>query len=430
MKRPRTATALDSRKTEGVTGPAAPALSRGLLRPLESLRYPGYRIFWLGMFLVFSSMQMNMIARQWYMYRLTHSAVLLGVLGVGSAVPMLALSLFGGTLADRIQKRYIILYGQAVLTIMSIALGFIVTSGVIQWWHLVAAGAFQGLATAFLMPARQSIVAELVPRPHLLNAVSLSAAEMNANRMVAPAIGGFLIAAMGIQYVFFLMAVLTAVAFVITLFLPPTRPVARPPGRTVLKDMGEAFTYIRGRPIIRNLLVVAFVTVLFGMPMQLLLPIFSEDVLNVGPQGLGMLMSLMGVGALMGSIITASMGDYQRKGLLLILATIVFGVGIVAFAFSPLSLLSLILIVPAGLGWSGRMTVNNTLLQAHVDDDMRGRVMAIYMMEMGFQPLGSMPIAFAAEAFGAPLAVGAAGAVVAVYGLWMLFFQPAVRRLH
>lgn len=378
--------------------------------------------------LVFAGMQMNQMARLWFVYELTKSPLLLGITAAGDAIPMLTLSLFGGALADRLPKRNIILVGQICLAIMALAIAVDVKLGAIAWWHLALAAAFQGAVMSFIMPSRQALISELVDRPQLLNAVSLSTAEMNLNRILAPALAGFLIAGIGIVAVFLVMAGMYATSFLVMLLLPATRPV-RSERRTVLRDMGDTFGYIRHRPVLFQLLMAALVASLFGMPLQRLLPVFSEDVLKVGPSGLGLLLSLMGLGALIGSVLTASLGDYQKKGLLFLILTLVFGAFIVAFSFSPIYLLSLALMLPVGVGSSGRSTVNVTLLQAYVDDSFRGRVMSLYMMEHGLQPLGLLPIAAAAEVIGAPIAVGISGAIVALYSLWALVFQPSLRKL-
>jgi len=177
-------------------------------------------------------------------------------------------------------------------------------------------------------------------------------------------------------------------------------------------------------------MIIAFVSVIFGMPFQLLMPIFTEDVLHVGPEGLGVLMSLMGVGALVGSLAMAAMGDFQKKGLAMLVVTVVFAVGIIAFTAAPSYGVAMALMIPLGFGQTGRGTLNNTLIQIYVDNRMRARVMGLFMMEMGMQPLGSVPIAAMAGVVGAPIAVGAGGAIVGVFALWMWVFRPAVRQLR
>ncbi|MBI4336675.1 MAG: MFS transporter [Chloroflexi bacterium] len=416
-----------SESASEAVAPLVPRQSRWLA-PFESLQVSSYRIYWSSMFLSFALFQMQMMARSWFMYDLTHKGVLLGLLNLASAVPMLTLSLFGGALADRIPKRTLLLSTQLGMAVTSLGLAIIIGAGVIEWWHLVLFGLVQGALTAFMMPARQSIIPELVERRLLFNAVSLSSAEMSANRVIAPALAGILIATLGVSMVFFTMAALSAAAFVIMLFLPPTPPAPRA-ATSMLKDMAEVQGYIWRHKVILSLLTVSFVSVVFGMPLQYLMPIFTEDVLRVGPRELGWILSLMGAGSLVGSLAAAALGDFKKKGLLLVVLTVVMGISTVVFTMTRSVPLALAVIVPVGLGQSGRMTINNTLLQMHTDKHVLGRVMAVNMMQVGLQPLGTVPLGLAADWVGAPWAMGVAGGVVLVFGLYLMAFRRDLREL-
>lgn len=379
------------------------------------------------MLLIFGAMNMQMIARGWFMYELTNSGLLLGLQGAATGVPMLLLALFGGTLADRLPKRRILTACQAAMAAGSLVIALLIWSGGILWWHLILASTLQGSVFAFMMPTRQAMISELVTPRLLFNAISLNAGTMNANRVIMPAVAGFLIAGLGVASVYFVMAALYVLSLVVLLFLRATSPTVPVRRMTIVGEMRQTFGYVSHRRHILSLLAIAFVTVVFGLPFQHLLPMFTADVFNAGSEGLGILISLMGVGALTGSILTASLGDYQRKGLLLIVLTTVFGIGLLVFSFSSIFLLSLVLIVPVGIGQSARQTVNTTLVQANVDSEMRGRVMSLLMMEVGLQPLGLLPISAAADIVGAPVVIAFCGTVISAYCVWAFLFQPAVR---
>jgi MFS family permease len=403
------------------------------MRPFESLRVPAFRAYIAGMFLVFGSMQMQQVARSWFMYDLTHSPMMLAMLGIASGAPMLLLSLVGGALADRFAKKTILMIALVGMATGSFLVAILVVSGATKGSvlaTLLIASVLQATSMAFMLPARQSMVPELVGKRLLLNAIALSSAEMNATRMVLPALAGILIGSVGVGPVFFIMAGMVITSFfIIAVFLPKTSAMTRTRKTTVLGDMGETFGYLGKKPLVRDLLVLAFVSVVFGMPFQLLLPIFTTDYLKVGPEGLGFLMSVMGVGALVGSVVIATMSDFRRKGMLMLAITVVFGLGILAFTMSPSFVIASIVMLPLGMGSTGRMTLNNTLLQMHVDDHMRARVMGLYMMEVGMQPVGSVPMAALAGIIGAPWAVGGAGILVAAYGVYAWVFRPALRRI-
>ena len=400
------------------------------LRPLASMRFGGYRIFWASTFFAFAAIQMQMLARSWYIYDLTGRAVLIGVMNVAFAAPMLAFSLFGGALADRIPKRSLLLFSNVLLAIMGVGLALLISMDLITWWHLVLSGTLNGTAMAFMGPARQAIIPELVERRHLLNAISLGAAQMNITRIAAPGIAGFLIAWLGVEAVFWLMGLLAAGAFALNLFLPAIRAATDGRRRTILRDMGQGLLYVKERPLILNLLIIAFVASMFGFPINLILPVFTQDVLNIGPGGLGLLISMSAVGALVGSMVLASLGDYRRKGLLMTLLTVIFGGAIVLFTMTRSFYLAVVALAFVGMGQSGRMALNQTLVQQHSDPQVRGRVMALYQMETGLQPLGVLPISAAAGAFGAPIAMGISGSVVLIHALFVLLFQPSIRKLE
>jgi MFS family permease len=373
---------------------------------------------------------MQMLARSWFIYELTGRALLIGVMNLAFAIPMLSFSLFGGALADRIPKRTLLLFSNVLLAIMGVGLAVLITLDLINWWLLVLSGALNGTAMAFMGPARQAIIPELVQPRYLLNAISLGAAQMNITRIAAPGLAGFLIAWMGIETVFWLMGVLAAGAFALNLFLPAIRAVTDARKRTILRDMGQGLLYVKDRPVIRDLLIIAFVASIFGFPINLILPVFTEDVLQIGPGGLGMLVSMSALGALLGSLVLASLGDYRHKGNLMIILTIVFGGAIVLFTMARDFYLAVVALALVGVGQSCRMSLNQTLVQERADPGIRGRVMAVYQMETGLQPLGVLPVSAAAEIFGAPWAMGVSGGIVLIHAVFVLLFQPSIRKLE
>jgi MFS family permease len=402
-----------------------------LLRPLDSLlRYGSYRVLWVSSFFTMGATQMQLMARTWYIYELTGSPIAVGLVNLTFAIPLLLFSLYGGALADRIAKRSLMLFGAALMTIMGFGLAAIISTGNIHPWHLVVASVFQGTVNAFQGPARQAMVPELVERRFLLNAISLNAVQMNIARIGGPSIAGVLIGWVGIEAVFWLTGGMAALSFGLTVFLPAIKLAAQGPRRSVVGDMVQGLLYIKERPVILHLLLITFVVSSFGFPINFMLPIFAKDVLDVGPQGFGLLVSVIGLGALAGSLTMASLGDIKRKGLLMLVISLIFGIGIILFTLSRDFYLSLAFLTLVGVGESGRMTVNNTLIQTHAEDHMRGRVLAVLQMERGLQPLFLMPITLGAQFFGAPLAMGVSASVVVAYTLFVLLFQPSIRKLE
>ncbi len=384
------------------------------------------------MFLVFASQQMQQVARNWFLYEITRSPLMLAMLGVASGLPMVLFSLLGGVLADRFSKKYIIMASMVGMAVSSLCVAVIVVSGAAKnsvVATLILASVLQATAQAFMLPTRQAMIPELVGKRLLMNAISLNSAFMNLTRIATPGIAGVLIAVMGVGDIFFVMSGMVFVSALIMFLLPKMPPVQRTRRTSMLTDMGDTFRYLKTKPVLLNLMILAFASVVFGLPFQLMLPIFTTDILKVGPQGLGLLLSLTGVGAFAGSVVVASLGDFQRKGLLLLITMVVWGLTIIVFTAIPVYAVALALMIPMGISSPARATVNQTLLQANIDDHMRARVMGIYMMEVGLQPLGSVPMGALAEVVGAQIAVGAAGAIVALVAVWGLLFRPILRNM-
>ncbi|MBI4298966.1 MAG: MFS transporter [Chloroflexi bacterium] len=408
-----------------LNGTAPPAF----LKPFDSLRVRAFRIFWIGMWMTWFGLSMQTVARGWYMYKLTGSPLLLGAAAAASGVPMLVISPIVGTLADRIDKRTLLLIGQVGAGLCAIVIAFVIFSGLIQWWHLIAYALVQGSFMAVIFTTRGAYFPELVKPHQLLNAGALTNGEMHVTQIVGPATAGLLIAAIGVDKVYFLVSGMYFVAFLILLRLPKSGITPGARGRSIFKEMGDALRYVKRDVVLVLLLVMAFVAVIFGMPFQTLLPIITEDILKVGPQGLGLLLSMAGIGAVAAVALIAILGDYRHKGMLLLAFAIVWGVGILAFNLSTSWKLSLGLIILVGLGQAGRMTVNMTLLQANVERHMLGRVMSLWSISFGLQTVTALPMGAIAGWIGAPVTMAIAGGALLCYALVALVFQPSLRRL-
>jgi MFS family permease len=282
---------------------------------------------------------------------------------------------------------------------------------------------------AFITPTRRAIIADLVDREHILNAVSLNTSTLNFSRIVAPAIGGFIIAFQGIGAGYAFIGIMYGFALLLMFRVPAIRPTGTVAGQSVLQDIGQGFAYIKREPLVANLIFLGLIATIFGMPIQQLLPLFTEDVLNVGPEGLGVLSSLIGVGAFAAAISSASLGDYRHKGRLLLMLTVMLGGAIILFSISKVYALSLLLGIPLGFSNSGRLAVNLAVLQAYSAPEMRGRVMALYNMQGGLAPAVILPVAGLAGTFGAQVTMGSLGVVVLAFGLLNIAFNRSVRKL-
>lgn len=411
--------------------PPSPNGSRRLQavrRPLESLSVPGYRPFWVSSLLGYGASQMTILARPWIAYELSGSALALGITVASSALPSLLLAPLAGAIGDRGGMRTIMVVTSLLMGVVAFLTAVDAWTGYIQWWHVAILSGAQGVVNAFDNPTRLAIVHRLVARSQVMNALSLNTLALNMTRMTGPLIAGVAIARIDAAAAFALIGgAHLAAGFAIAL-VPVSGPATATARRSMLQDISEGFTYaLRDRTIFK-LLAIGLVASVFGQPFQHLLPLF-QDVLSIGPVGLGLLISFMGIGAFAGSVTSASLGDFQHKGALLVAFMVVLGGSIILFSVSSVYAVSLLLMVPLGFSHSGRTIVHQATLHAYSDEAMRGRVMALAAMQQGVMPLAVLPMTAVADWAGAPVAVGAAGAVMLVYGAWELLGSKTVRRL-
>ncbi len=416
----------------GGGGGAAPMSLRNL-RTFSSFRNPVYRLFYASMLGQMGAMNMEMMARGLLVYRLTGSAFALGLIALAQSVPMLLFSLFGGVLADRVQKKHVLMVGQGVSGVVVLGVAIALSTGFLRegyagaLWVLLGASVIKGTAQGLMMPSRQALLGEVVSEEQLMNAVALNNFGQNMFRLLAPALAGFLIAFFGFASTYYTMTAMYAIAVFFVVLMPRTGTMSIR-GRGALGEIKDGIRYVRHDALIGMILIVTLLTVLLSMPYMTLLPVFSEKVLDVGASGLGILISVSGVGALIGSIILASLPN-KRRGAMLMVGSLILGVALVGFAFSSSWYLSLALIVFVGLGQTARMTLSNTLLMYYVPDQYRGRVMSIYMMEFGLTSFSVFFAALVADAVGVQWSVGGLAMVLVILSIVVLLFVPRLRRL-
>jgi len=376
---------------------------------------------------------MQMIARSYLIYELTNSPAILGLLSLCHALPVLFFSIFGGVMADRIQKKYVLLVGLAGSALLSLgvalalSLGYLSSENAGSWWILAVASVIQGTIMGLMIPSRQAIIPEIVEDEHIMNAISLDTTGMNVLRLMAPALSGFLIDAFDYDAVYYVMTAMYAAGTVCIVFMPLTGKLIGSTGNA-LDDIKEGFRYIRHQTTILLLLIFTLFVVVLSMPYMTLLPVFAKDVLDVGASGMGVLVSVSGVGAMTTSLVLASLPN-KKRGLMLLFSGLILGVALTVFSFSSSWPLSLIVIVFVGLGQAGRMALGNTLIQYYVEDTYRGRVMSIYIMEFGLTSFGSAGAGLLAEGVGAEWALGGFSLALVLVSLVALVFLPRIRKL-
>jgi MFS family permease len=374
---------------------------------------------------------MTRIATSWLVYRLTGSALLLGVVGFAGQIPSFLLAPFAGVLVDRLNRHRLLVTTQVLALLQSLVLAILTLSGIVQVWHIILLSIFQGLINAFDMPARQAFVVEMVEkREDLPNAIALNSSMVNSARLLGPSIGGILIATVGEGWCFMLDSVsyLAVIASLLAMRITP-RQTKHLREAKMLQQLREGWKYAAGFAPIRKVLILLALVSLVGMPYTVLMPVFANEILHGGPNTLGLLMAASGVGALSGALLLAARKSVLGLGKYIPLMAGAFGAGLIAFSFSRVLWLSLLLMVVTGLGFMVQMAASNTVLQTIVEEDKRGRVMSFYTMAfMGAAPFGSLLAGSVANRIGAPstLLFGGIGCILGA--LWFATSLPALRR--
>ncbi len=376
----------------------------------------------------FFGMNMMMILSGWLVIDRWDNAAYLGYVMATVAIPMLFFAPIGGVVTDRVDKRKLLFLTQSLLVCTSCTVCILILTDAIRFWHLLVITPVSGTAFAFNMPGRQALLAMLVPRDRLMNAISLSTAAMNASRIVAPPLAGLLVAPVGIGGAYVVATVCYASAVVATIFLPPVRP-RRVREFTFFEDLTGGFSYIRRSDLLLGLLLFATVPMIFAMPYQTLLPVFADDVWHVGSAGFGVMQASAGVGGLIGAFVVANLDSYRKKGTLMVAAAAGYGALLFVFALSPWFSVALALMGVIGFVSMTFMTVNNTAIQMVIPDEVRGRVMSVMMMTFGLMPLGAVPAGIAAQSVGAPPVVAVAALLFIVSTLAIVALVPSLRAI-
>ncbi len=396
----------------------------------SSLSHPNYRLWFAGQLVSLIGTWMQNVAVPWLVYHLTGSPFFLGLVSFTSAVPMLTLTLWAGVLADRMNRKYLLIITQSVMMLLAFLLAAAYYSNMLEWWHILFFSAASGVAQAFDAPARQAMVADLVPRGEMMNAIALNSAMFNGARIIGPALAGITLAAAGPGWCFIINGIsFLAVIFGLLLMHLPQPTIAAARGSTVA-EIREGLLYIWRHDSIRALILLLAVTNIFAIGYSSLLPAFAKDVLHSGEYGLGFMSTSIGAGALAGALLLAALSAYQRKGLLLTAGNLLFPAAVIAFTFSRTMWISLVLLGLTGFGFMIQNATVNTLIQSRVEDRLRGRVMSVYtVVFQGFFPIGALFAGTVAQHFGIALG-GAVGAAIAlVFALFLWWRVPVIRRL-
>lgn len=386
----------------------------------SAFRFRDFRLFWTGQIISYSGTWMHSTAQGWLVYSLTKSPFYLGVVSAASWLPILLLSLVGGAVADRFRKRYLLIATQALSILPALVIGILTAKGVVTVWHVIAMGFLMGTFNAFDIPARQSFLIEMVKKESLLNAVALNSAAFNGARIIGPVAAGLTIEHIGLAPCFFINAA-SFLAVIGALAMMKVQGIAGGKRKSILSEISEGVGFIKREPgALRPMLLVALFS-LFGLPFIALLPVFAEEVLNVGAEGLGFLAGAAGVGALSAAMMLAFRGDVSGKGKPMSIASMAFPAALLVFSLSADYALSLGALVVAGFAIVSFLALANSSIQLLTPDGLRGRVMSVYTtVFLGMMPIGHSIMGTLASALGTAKAV-ALGAGICLLASVIIF---------
>ncbi len=360
-----------------------------------ALRHRNFRLFWFGQVASLTGTWMQGVASGWLVLTLTNSALLLGAVQAAGSIPILLLTMFGGVLADRYDKRRILVVAQSLMMLQATMLATLSLTHHIQLWHVIALAVFLGILNSIEVPTRQAFHVELVGKDDLQNAISLNSTAFNLTRIIGPSVAGFVVAQTGVGGCFALnaasfLAVLAGLAMMRGPF-----PAARTSVRSPLSEMRDGLRYVMHTPRIRGLVVNVAAISVFGMPYATLMPVIARDVLHGGPRMLGFLSAAAGVGALGGALVLASRGSgrprFESRARVICAGHATAAVALVLLSFSQAFWISAILLGIIGAAVVSAVASTNTLLQTYVPDELRGRVMGVHVtVFLGFSPLTAL----------------------------------------
>jgi len=390
----------------------------------RALRHRNFRLFWSGAFLSNSGTWMQAVAQGWLVLEKSNSPFWLGVDGFMATAPVLLFTLAGGVFADLIDRRKLLIYSQIVAGCSALTLGLLVAAGVVQVWMILVLSFVTGCCMAIAGPSYMALVFDLVGHEDLANAIALNSTQFQLSRVLGPVSAAIGFKLFGLAGCFFANGVSFAA---VCLGLAMVRyPEHRKPTvasdrsikdrKAFWQDLLGGFSYVRRRPRVAMLLVIAAVTSVFGAPYFSMTPVFARDIFHLGETGLALLMGTAGAGALFGALFLAYLGDFSRKGYLVLGGDMVFAVCLVCFSLSTHLLLSLGFLFAMGFAIVGSVAVTNTLLQKLVTDEMRGRVMSMFMLSfLGAMPVGNLIAGAASHRFGVQRTLAVGGLIICVF---------------
>ena len=399
-------------------------------RVFSAFQYRDFRIIWCGACVSSIGTWVQKLAQAWLVFQLSNSAFMLGLDTFLGGAPIFLFSLIGGVVADRMNRRTLLVGSQAVQMMCAFTLAGLFALGVAQVWHILCLSFIVGIGQAFGGPAYAALLPTLVKPKDLPNALAMGSIQFNLARLLGPVLGGLLLTQFGAVACFTLNG-FSYVAIIVSLLALRVGFIPQKTAETMVQSMKKGFTFIRRQGAMESLMVLAFCTTVLGIPVVVFLPVFARDIFHRGADVYTLLLSISGAGSVAGALLVAALGHKRHKGLAALLGLLVLGSAITGFALSGNLALSCVLVFIAGVALISVFTLVTSLVQLITSDDMRGRVMSVYGVAFrGGMPIGSLVMGLLVPVFTAPIVLSVAGGLLSLLGLYFLFIHRKIATLE
>ena len=397
---------------------------------ISALRHRNFRLYWVAGLGQAMALGMQFLILGWLVLQLTGSATQLGLVIFLYGIPNLALLMFGGIFADRLDRRMMLVYSQMLVALLIFSVAALTLVQLVSIWHIYGVAVILGTIQGINMPSRMAIIPDLVDQEDILNATSLNMAVFNTGRIIGPSIAGVIIDFVGLGHALFINAALYGFGIVFLLLMSGVSSRSVPRQGNIFVGMWEGFRYSAMTPVAFTMVGLSFAFGFFGGSYIQVLPAFAKEVLNANASGAGWLISASGLGSLVGSMYMASIGNTRHKSALLIGMITLFGIMLFLFALSPIYVASLIILFLAGIGFMGFIAMGTTILQLSTPAEMRGRMMSQWLVGAATQYIGAFPISLTAEYYGWPVAIGGSAILMLAVVFYLGIYRPTFREMR
>ena len=397
---------------------------------LGALRYRNFRLYWFAGIGQAAALGMQFLILGWLVLELTNSPAQLGLVIAIYGAPNLALLMFGGIFADRVDRRWMLFYSQTVVAALIFGVATLTLYQLISIWHIYGIAFILGTIQGVNMPARMAIVPDLVGKNDILNATSLNMAVFNTGRIMGPSLAGWIIQHVGMGHALYFNAICYALGCVCLLMMSGVESRSQNKDANMLRDFWAGIRYVASTPIAFTMVGLSFAFGFFGAAYVQVLPAFGKEVLRLNADGAGFLLTVAGIGSLVGNIYLASLGNTKNKNWLLLGMIILFGVSLFFFALSPIYLVSLVLLFFTGVGFTGFISMGTAILQISTPPELRGRMMSLWLIGAAVHYIGAWPLGTVGEYYGWPMSLGGGALLMLGLVMWLGVFRPTLRRLR